>query len=244
VTRGPGLSGGGTPRSLGPVSRILVVTAVPAEADAVLAGMQPAEPAPVGPYRGRCAKTGAGEVVVLAGGVGPARAGACAGTAVAVERPDLVLSAGVAGGFAGRAGVGEIVVADSVVQADLGAESPAGFRSIADLGFGEAVIRLPEPVVALAAARTGGVVGPVLTVSTVTGTEARAAELSRLHRPVAEAMEGAGVLAAALAHAVPFAEVRAVSNVVGRRDRAAWDLPRAFDALGRAFARLLAEPLC
>jgi futalosine hydrolase len=135
-----------------------------------------------------------------------------------------------------------VVVADSVVYADLGADSPAGFLSIADLGLGDAVTRLPEPLVAVAADRTGAVVGPVLTVSTVTGTDARAAELTRRHRPVAEAMEGAGVLAAALAHGVPFGEVRAVSNAVGRRDRAGWDLPGALDALGRAFARLLGQP--
>jgi len=220
-----------------------VVTAVPAEADAVLAGIEATEPAAVGPYRGRWAKIGAGEVVVLAGGVGPARAAACAGTALAVERPDLVLSAGVAGGFAGRASVGDVVVADAVAHADLGAESPTGFLPLAALGLGEAVTRLPAPLAAVVAARTGGVVGTVLTVSTVTGTDSRAAELVGRHRPVAEAMEGAGVLAAALAHAVPFAEIRAVSNAVGRRDRTTWDLPRALDALGRAFFRLLAEPL-
>ncbi len=225
------------------MSRILVVTAVPAEADAVLAGLPVAEQIAVGPYPGRWAKAGAGEVVVLAGGVGPARAAACAGTAVALERPDLVFSAGLAGGFGGRADIGDVVVADIVVHADLGADSPDGFRSVADLGLGEGMVRLAESVVAGAAARTGGVVGPVLTVSTVTGTDARAAELAGRHRPVAEAMEGAGVLAAALVHGVPFGELRAVSNAVGRRDRASWDLPRALDALGRAFARLLAAPL-
>jgi futalosine hydrolase len=225
------------------VTRILVVTAVAAEADAVLAGLGPTAPTEVGPYPGRWAKSGAGEVVVLAGGVGPATAAACAGSAIALDHADLVLSAGVAGGFPGRAAVGDLVVADAVVHADLGAESETGFRSVAELGLGEVATRLAEPLVAVAAARTGGTVGPVLTVSTVTGSDARAAELSGRHRPVAEAMEGAGVLAAALAHGLPFGEIRAVSNPVGRRDRAAWDLPLAFASLSHAFARLLAEPL-
>jgi futalosine hydrolase len=225
------------------MSRIVVVTAVGAEADAVLGAVGPGEPVEVGPYRGRWAKTGAGEVVVLAGGVGPARAAACAGAALAAERPDAVVSAGVAGGFRGRAAVGDVVIADAVVHADLGAESPDGFLSVADLGFGDAVARLPEALVAGIAARTGGIVGPVLTVSTVTGTDASAAVLADRHRPVAEAMEGAGVLAAAEAHGIPFAEIRAVSNLVGRREPAAWDLAAAFGALERAFARLLAAPL-
>jgi futalosine hydrolase len=49
-------------------------------------------------------------------------------------------------------------------------------------------------------------------------------------------MEGAGVAAAAALHNVPAAELRAVSNPVGPRDRAAWEIPRALEALGRAVA--------
>ena len=225
------------------MSRILVVTAVPAEADAVLAGLPVAEQIAVGPYPGRWAKAGAGEVVVLAGGVGPARAAACAGTAVALERPDLVFSAGLAGGFGGRADIGDVVVADIVVHADLGADSPDGFRSVADLGLGEGMVRLAESVVAGAAARTGGVVGPVLTVSTVTGTARTADELrARYPDAVAEAMEGFGVATAALVHGVPYGEVRSISNVVGPRDRSSWRIPDALNALAKALAAVTGRP--
>jgi hypothetical protein len=37
-------------------------------------------------------------------------------------------------------------------------------------------------------------------------------------------------------------EVRAVSNLVGDRDPASWDLPAAFDALARVGAALLEGP--
>jgi futalosine hydrolase len=49
-------------------------------------------------------------------------------------------------------------------------------------------------------------------------------------------MEGAGVAAAARLHGVPVAEIRAVSNQVGPRDRGSWDVPSALAALGRAVA--------
>jgi futalosine hydrolase len=74
----------------------------------------------------------------------------------------------------------------------------------------------------------------VLTVSSVTGTEERAALLAARWPALAEAMEGHAVATAAAVHGVPVAELRAVSNVIGRRDRDGWDLPRAFAALAAA----------
>jgi futalosine hydrolase len=43
-----------------------------------------------------------------------------------------------------------------------------------------------------------------------------------------EAMEGAGAAHVAAHYGLPFLEVRAASNLVGRRDRASWDLDLAF----------------
>jgi futalosine hydrolase len=215
------------------VSRVLVVVAVPAEAAAVLGGA-PARLVRLGPYESSVA----GVLTVLAGGVGPARAAAAAGTALAVAPFDLVVSAGVGGGFAGRAGIGDLVLADRVVHADLGAGSPDGFLPVDRLGFGQVETVLDPALVARAARSTGALVGPIVTVSTGTGTAERAAELAAAHRPAAEAMEGAGVLAAAQAHGVPFLELRAVSNPVGPRDRAGWDLPGALARLGPAVRAL------
>ncbi len=50
-------------------------------------------------------------------------------------------------------------------------------------------------------------------------------------------MEGFGVAEAAAAHGVPALELRAVSNPVGPRDRAAWRIGEALDVLARAFGR-------
>ncbi|MYS28400.1 futalosine hydrolase, partial [Streptomyces sp. SID7804] len=52
------------------------------------------------------------------------------------------------------------------------------------------------------------------------------------------AMEGFGVAEAAAAHGVPVLEVRAVSNPVGPRDRAAWRIGDALDALTEGFGKL------
>lgn len=76
-------------------------------------------------------------------------------------------------------------------------------------------------------------------MSTVTGTAARAAALRARHpRALAEAMEGFGVAEAAAAHGTPVLEIRAVSNPVGPRDRAAWRIGEALGALTGAFGKL------
>ncbi|MEU4080562.1 futalosine hydrolase [Streptomyces venezuelae] len=157
---------------------------------------------------------------------------------------DLVVSAGIAGGFQPLAALGAVVVATDVVAADLGAQTPDGYLTVDELGFGRSAHPVPDALTGrIAAALDAGglphVRGPVLTVSTVTGTADRAAELAARHPgAAAEAMEGFGVAEAAAAYGVPVVEIRAVSNAVGPRDRAAWRIGEALGALRQAFALL------
>ncbi|GIE89370.1 futalosine hydrolase [Actinoplanes regularis] len=207
-------------------SPVLVVTAVPAEADALRPLLDPAL------------------VVVEAVGVGPAAA--AAGTARLLARRDhrAVISVGIAGGFPGRADVGGTVLTTRTIAADLGAESPDGFLPIEELGFGGSVLEAdPVLIAALRAALPQAVAGDVLTLSTVTGTAETTARLAaRFPRAVAEAMEGYGVAIAAAGAAVPFAELRTISNPIGPRDRGAWRLADAFAALRAAAPALQRLP--
>ncbi|WBB56199.1 futalosine hydrolase [Verrucosispora sp. WMMD573] len=215
------------------MSGLLVVTAVPAEAEAIQAGL--ADPA----------------VAVLPVGVGPAVAGAATARLLALAemagRPyRAVVSAGVAGGFAGRVAVGDTVLGTRAVAADLGAESPDGFLPIDELGMpaellggGTAVDVDPTLLTGLRTALPAAIVGPVLTVSTVTGTAASTEELVRRHpEAVAEAMEGYGVAVAASQAGVPFAELRTISNPIGPRDRDGWRMRDALTALTAAASAL------
>ncbi|MEV7150738.1 futalosine hydrolase [Streptomyces sp. NPDC093084] len=222
--------------------RVLVATAVPAERDAVAAAF-PGGTTEVRLPAATLLRT-AGGYDLLAAGVGPALAAAgtaTALTAAALEgRPyALVVSAGIAGGFRPAAPVGSLVVADEIIAADLGAETADGFVPVTELGFGTVSHRPPDPLVRAIAEATGARPGAVLTVSTVTGSAARAADLSARHpHALAEAMEGFGVAEAAAAHGVPVLEIRAVSNPVGPRDRDAWRIPAALTALTGAFGKL------
>jgi futalosine hydrolase len=202
------------------VDPLLVVTAVQAEADAIRAGADP------------------DHVVVEAVGVGPAEAAAGTARILAQGRYRAVISAGIAGGFPGRAAVGATVIGARSIAGDLGAESPDGFLPVEELGFGRSRVDSdPALVKALSALLPEAIVGDVLTLATVTGTAGTAVRLAdRFPEAVAEAMEGFGVAVAA--GDLPFAELRAISNPVGPRDRAAWRLKEAFAALSTASGAL------
>jgi futalosine hydrolase len=224
--------------------RVLVVTAVPVERDAVLRG-RPATPLPLPGCSTALRFTTAGFTLdALAAGVGPAAAATGASSALCSDSYDLVISAGIGGGFAGQAPLGSVVVADRIVAADLGAGSPTGFIPVEDLGFGTGSFPAFDSVRTGDLLRGAGLpvsVGPVLTVSTVTGTAGRAAELSETHGAVAEGMEGFGVATAAAAHGVPVMEIRTVSNPVGPRDRDAWRISDALKQLSTVFDVLVEE---
>lgn len=205
--------------------RILIMTSVPTERDAVLRGLH-----------------GDSGFDVLVAGVGSAAAAANTATtlATAPHTYSLVVNAGIGGGFAGRAEVGSLVVASEIIAADLGAQTPDGFCSLDELGFGSTRVRVDAHLVTTVATalRTAGLpvtTGPILTVSTVTGTAETALELaSRVPGATVEAMEGYGVATAAYNHGVPVLEIRSISNPVGPRDRAAWRIKEALDMLESA----------
>jgi futalosine hydrolase len=206
---------------------LLIVTAVAAEAEAIRKGLGPDSPITVAP-------------------VGVGMAAAAAATAklltLAHGRYRGVISAGIAGGI--DVEPGSVVLGAHSIAADLGAESDEGFIGLDELGFGSTVSKVDGKLLtSLREALPHANVGDVLTVNTVTGTAARLAQLrARYPNAVAETMEGFGVACAAELSAVPYAELRVISNAVGPRDRAAWKIHEALEALTRV-AQMLSTTL-
>lgn len=207
-------------------AHVLVMTAVEAERDAVLRGLD-----------------GDSRFAVRLCGVGPASAAARTAAALGDgEAWTLVVSAGIAGGYPELAPVGTLAVGTASVAADLGVETADGFASVDELGFGASALAADASLAEalLQALNRAGLVaasGPIVTASTATGTAATAAVRSaRVPGAVAEGMEGYGVAVAASYADKPFIELRAISNAVGPRDRDAWRIGDALAALSAAFA--------
>ena len=185
------------------------------------------------------------EVHVLVTGVGMVATAVWSSQALMHEKYDIALNMGLCGSFDRSLTPGTVVHVVSDRIAELGAEDGERFLPLDDLGLVEAgnvPYSRPElvnerPPVNGALDRLPKVNG--ITVNTVHGAESSIAAVVERFKPQVESMEGAAFMYACLVHDVAFAQVRAVSNVVERRDRARWKISEAIDALGTAVFDIL-----
>jgi futalosine hydrolase len=175
---------------------------------------------------------------VLTTGVGMVATAAWCSRALARAQYDLALNVGICGSFDPALGPGTVVhvVTDRLVE--LGAEDDEVFLTVEDLRLGgedqfvNSAPPLNDALAALPAVRG-------ITVNTVHGNERSIARIVERCDPQVESMEGAAFMCACLINGVPFAQVRAVSNVVERRNRDSWRLSEAVANLGNAACRIV-----
>jgi futalosine hydrolase len=227
--------------------RILVVTATPQEVAPLVAGC--------GPVRGdgfqsrlQSFSFSSHDVDLLHTGVGMVPTAVWCARALGAGRYDLALNLGVCGSFDPAVSPGAVVHVVSEQMPELAAEDGDDLVTMQELGLigrdeppfvdGRLVNARPPANHVLAALPS--VRG--ITVNTVHGSDRSIAAVVRRFSPQVESMEGAAFMYACLVQEVPFAEVRAVSNVVERRDRGRWKMAEAVAALG-VKARELMEAL-
>jgi futalosine hydrolase len=215
--------------------RILIVAATAPEVDPVVAQFRYASDH--GP-RVKTYTHAGNEVDVLVTGVGMVATAAWCSRVLAQTRYNVALNVGLCGSFdpALAPGIVVHVVTDRI--AELGAEDDESFLSIAELNLPcehEFVNAAPPSNVALS--RLPAVTG--ITVNTVHGNARSIAAVTRRFKPQVESMEGAAFMYACLIHDLPFAQVRAVSNVVEARNRDAWIMAEAIHNLGQSATAIL-----
>ena len=168
-------------------------------------------------------------VETLVTGIGPVDAAARVAKALAVQRYDVVINAGIAGALRGHANVGDgVVVGEELMELDLETGGrlalPTGSllvdRVPADAQLIEAVTALGFPLLR------------GITVSRVTATDATAQRLRERGAEV-ESMEGYAVMRAAQLAGIPTIEVRGISNFVGNRESSEWDFTAGIGGLRR-----------
>jgi len=224
------------------------------------AGPPPVAPAPAdGAWSRLVLPGGAGpdrKVLVLVTGVSMVNAALALGRLLGAEPVTGVCNLGIAGSFdADAAPLGATTVADGECWPEFGVlrEGREGREGgvdpealglpLLENGQGRVTDRLNLDPNAAAAAMglrldPAWARGTSLTVSGVTATAARAAELRERHGALTENMEGFALALGCRRAGIPFLEVRTVSNMVGPRE-GTWDLQGALAALGRTAGRLL-----
>ncbi|WP_179295483.1 futalosine hydrolase [Bacillus sp. FJAT-45350] len=203
------------------IRNVLIVTSVEAEKEAIMQGIDQNDT----------------NLTVVVSGVGIAASAATTAMEISINNYDLVLNLGIGGAFPGKAEIASIVVSSDVIAADLGAETDEGFVPIEKLGFGASTVHVDKSLVDKVVTTINKMdipvyTGPILSVSTVTGTMEQAHLLEeRVPGAIVEAMEGYGVAIAAQKMNVPMLEIRSISNMVGPRDRDAWRIKEALQSL-------------
>jgi len=198
------------------------------------------------------------EVLICVGGMGKVNAAHAATLMIAEFAPEAVIVFGVGGAYpASGAAVGDVALAHQEIAGDEGVLTHDGFMDTEYIGIpllktASSVIfttysasepllkRALQTLITTEEPGSGKIhFGPFVTLSTCTGTSARAKELEERYHGLCENMEGAAVAQVAVLHSVPWLEVRGISNIVEDRNLKKWDIPRAAEAAQRAVVRIL-----
>ena len=178
---------------------------------------------------------------LLISGIGQLRTAYALQKKISGQRPSLVIQAGF-GGAPNPEDVGKLYAIRSDRVADLGAIDPQGFRDIFELGldnpdhfpFQKGVLNNPHQRLL---AWTGLPVSEGVTVNEIKSADF--AGFQRNGSPVVESMEGAALHYLCLMEKIPFLQIRAVSNVLGDRDKTRWKIDEAAHSLHRALKDII-----
>jgi futalosine hydrolase len=159
------------------------------------------------------------------------------------NRFGAIVQAGIGGVFNGMFPLGTVVQVERDCFGDLGMEEKGRFTTLFEAGFAKAnekpytngwlvnesvlLDKLPLPK------------AKAVTVNKVSDSPLQRQQLLDVFNPVVESMEGAAFHYACLQYGLPFVQLRAISNDVGQRDKANWDIPTAVNNLSNAVLQLI-----
>jgi futalosine hydrolase len=176
----------------------------------------------------------------ISSGVGMVATAARVSRALAIDQYDLALNLGVCGSFNPAFPAGTVVHIVSDCIAELGAEDGDRVLTLDEMNVpGQSRFENASAFSSATLAALPRV--SAITVNTVHGNDQSIARTVARFHPDVESMEGAAFMYACQTNGIRFAQVRAVSNVVERRNRQAWKLEPAIENLTRTACAILDE---
>ena len=221
---------------------VLIIAAVSAETELLAQSLKHGATIDSPGFTVVTGRLGSLPVAVCSSGIGKINASAATATLIERYQPRLVINLGCAGAYAGsNLKIGDLAVADIEILADEGVELSRGWLGLDKMGlpslataYGDYYNEIPmsyamtEKVMKFAVHLEVEVMrGRFATVSTCSGSTDRGDTVERRFNVIAESMEGAAVALVCLRYGVDCIEIRGISNMVGERDIASWDIPRA-----------------
>ena len=161
----------------------------------------------------------------------------------AVEKPDLIIQAGIAGAFDNTMPLGTTVAVLRDRFADLGVEENNNWKDVFDLDL---VHENDPPYVNGWLTNENEILNesgiPVvtgITINEVTTNDSRIRQFTKKYQPAIESMEGAAFHYTCLQYKIPFIQLRSISNYIGERDKKKWQMSLAIENLNKKIVDIL-----
>lgn len=160
------------------------------------------------------------------------------------HKPGYCIQAGLAGTFTSELSNGQVVLVRADMFGDLGAEESSGFTDVFDLKL---IHDNEHPFT------DKQLINPYLnnwknmdlnlvygvTVNEISTRESRITLLQTKYRCQVESMEGAAFHYVCLQENTPFLQLRAISNLVGERDKSKWKMKEAIGNLNNSLVEII-----
>ena len=180
-------------------------------------------------------KTGA-EIVFHTSGIGLMATTFSLAKAIEQHKPALVVQAGIAGCFDNTITFGSVVVVGKEYMADMGVMENHQWKDVFDMNLTDSnefpfsnkqLINpnIPEFNVLKSPVVTG------VSVNTISTNPIHIQQIRQQYHPFLESMEGAAMHYVCLKNCIPFIQIRAISNMVGERDKKRWKLKESIVSL-------------
>lgn len=187
------------------------------------------------------------QITVLVTGIGLMACTYALTKQICVQRPKMIIQAGIAGSLDPKLALAQVVAVKTEVIGDLGVEEQNSFRDLFSLGF----IQKDLPPF-----QNGKLVNPnlpdnatyLLQVDGVSVNEISTSKSRIIHYQQAlgaqvESMEGAALHFVALQEKIPFLQLRSISNYIGERNKQAWKLQEAINTLNTKLQELIIKQI-
>jgi futalosine hydrolase len=161
------------------------------------------------------------------------------------QRPTLIIQAGIGGALDNNLQLTQVVAIESECVGDLGVVEAHGFQDLFNMGFLEkdrapfknGVLSNPNPLLLnLSLPLVRGI-----SVNEISTKKERITYYQQTLGAQVESMEGAALHYVALKEAIPFIQIRAISNYIGERNKQAWKLQEAIDTLNKKLKELITK---
>lgn len=160
------------------------------------------------------------------------------------DKPDLIIQVGIAGTFDQSLALGSVVTIHEETIGDLGVEEEGKWKDLFDLKLEKSSYhpfekrKLPNQWLGkynlLDLKEVSGI-----TVNEISTNAERIQKLIKKYNPIIESMEGAALHYVARESNIPFIQIRAVSNYIGERNKANWEMKLAINNLNQTLLQYI-----